>query len=143
MEEKDGSLPTQETYPDVQKLVTEGDALKPVQPSFIGVGAGMNPAPPFYPAMFMTVYAGPDVMSRGVFAPPVRAVPPREQDDAEKAAPVAGPGEKTCPACGAVLPADARFCHECGALQRRFCPHCGAACGEKDAFCADCGEKLV
>ena len=58
--------------------------------------------------------------------------------------------EILCPNCNAVLPADAKFCPECGEKITRpsppktltNCPKCGAKLPEGAKFCPECGEKL-
>jgi membrane protease subunit (stomatin/prohibitin family) len=51
---------------------------------------------------------------------------------------------KTCPACGANLSANAKFCSECGKPlpTNKFCSNCGAKVGTNAKFCPECGEKL-
>lgn len=63
-------------------------------------------------------------------------------------------GIAQCPKCGANLPANAAFCHSCGAkLERdsavsgsntaqRCCPVCHAMVDAGNAFCNHCGAKL-
>jgi class 3 adenylate cyclase/tetratricopeptide (TPR) repeat protein len=47
-----------------------------------------------------------------------------------------------CPSCAAAVPADAKFCHECGArMTQRSCPSCGAPV-ERGRFCNECGAAL-
>lgn len=50
--------------------------------------------------------------------------------------------ERTCAACGAALPAGAKFCPECGAGVKYTCPKCGAAVAPSAKFCPECGEKI-
>lgn len=59
------------------------------------------------------------------------------------------PQRKTvCPACGAKLPANAKFCLECGmkieqpAENEMICPACGKKT-PKGKFCMECGAPLV
>ena len=47
-----------------------------------------------------------------------------------------------CPACGAVLAADARFCPACGTSLAVTCPACGRAAERDHRFCAGCGRPL-
>ncbi len=47
-----------------------------------------------------------------------------------------------CAACGAVLPANAKFCPECGAYVKRVCPECGAELAPSSKFCPECGKKI-
>ncbi len=51
--------------------------------------------------------------------------------------------EKVC-SCGAVNPAKAKFCTECGSKLslKSFCSHCGAEVKKNAKFCSDCGTKL-
>lgn len=54
-----------------------------------------------------------------------------------------GKNTKTCPACGAVINAGAKFCGECGAaLGDRFCEHCGEKLAPGAKFCSQCGKKV-
>ncbi len=50
---------------------------------------------------------------------------------------------KQC-SCGAVNPAKAKFCVECGAKlnQKAYCSHCGAEVKKNAKFCSECGTKL-
>ena len=64
---------------------------------------------------------------------------------------VTSPIEKTndskCSKCGSTLPANAKFCLECGAKieplsdNEMICPHCGQKTA-KGKFCIECGVKL-
>ena len=47
-----------------------------------------------------------------------------------------------CGQCGAVSPADKRFCGECGATLPRACTTCGAALEAGKRFCGDCGAPV-
>ena len=63
----------------------------------------------------------------------------------------------TCPACGAEVIGEHRFCPQCGvnlkeaaaekkaasAPQERRCPQCGSVVQENSRFCPDCGKTLV
>ena len=48
----------------------------------------------------------------------------------------------SCPACGATVGPEARFCAQCGTSLTGMCPQCGAATPPKASFCADCGRPL-
>ncbi|MBN2800519.1 MAG: zinc ribbon domain-containing protein [Deltaproteobacteria bacterium] len=49
----------------------------------------------------------------------------------------------SCGACGAALPAGARFCHSCGQPTGPApCPACGAETAPDAAFCGACGASL-
>ena len=66
----------------------------------------------------------------------------------------AGAGNQTsaemskCPNCGNVLPANAKFCLECGtkieqlAANEMICPACGKKT-PRGKFCMECGQPLV
>ena len=47
-----------------------------------------------------------------------------------------------CGQCGALSPADKRFCGECGTMLPRACTTCGAALEVGKRFCGDCGAQL-
>ncbi len=49
-----------------------------------------------------------------------------------------------CVACGKPIPADSRFCPECGAPQSVAvkCPKCGREVQPGTKFCPECGEKI-
>ncbi len=47
-----------------------------------------------------------------------------------------------CVRCGAVNPADHRFCSECGSALVAACPACGHANPPTHRFCSDCGAAL-
>lgn len=49
--------------------------------------------------------------------------------------------EQHCPACGAALPAGARFCMACGAALARRCPACGTEVPAGAQFCPACGAR--
>src|SRR5579863_2962152 len=49
---------------------------------------------------------------------------------------------KACPGCQAAIPAEARFCPQCGAPQALACPSCGHANATGSKFCAQCGTKF-
>ena len=46
--------------------------------------------------------------------------------------------------CGAAIPADSKFCPECGepVSKEKFCPNCGAKTNNIVKFCPDCGNKF-
>ena len=48
----------------------------------------------------------------------------------------------TCSACGAVNPAEKRFCGDCGTPLVSRCPSCGASNPPGKRFCGDCGTTL-
>ena len=50
--------------------------------------------------------------------------------------------EITCPACGAIEQAGARFCSACGTALQVVCPNCGETQSLSAAFCANCGSPL-
>ncbi|MBO7369404.1 MAG: SPFH domain-containing protein [Clostridia bacterium] len=47
-----------------------------------------------------------------------------------------------CANCGATLPANAKFCPECGQKQQAVCPECGKSIPVGAKFCPECGKKL-
>ena len=49
-----------------------------------------------------------------------------------------------CTACGAAIPAGAKFCPECGTKQNagNYCGNCGTAVPAGTKFCPECGTKL-
>ncbi|MDD6311205.1 MAG: SPFH domain-containing protein [Firmicutes bacterium] len=47
-----------------------------------------------------------------------------------------------CPNCGNSLPANAKFCMECGQPLANICPNCGANVPQGGKFCLECGTKL-
>ena len=51
----------------------------------------------------------------------------------------------TCPKCGHVNPAGAKFCLECGSKLEvgRVCPSCGKVNPPNAKFCLECGTRLV
>ena len=63
-------------------------------------------------------------------------------------APAAEPQTVKCPKCGNPLPANAKFCLECGtkmeilAENEMICPACGKKT-PKGKFCMECGHPLV
>lgn len=56
--------------------------------------------------------------------------------------PAAPAAQAFCSACGAGMPAGAKFCPECGANQgKAVCTGCGAALDAGAKFCPECGAK--
>jgi len=55
------------------------------------------------------------------------------------------PATKKCPKCGADVPADAKFCLNCGAklVETITCPKCKAEVPKGAKFCPNCGANLV
>ncbi len=53
-----------------------------------------------------------------------------------------GAVNKTCPACGAVLHGNPKFCPECGQNLKPTCPNCGTEVKANAKFCPECGSKL-
>jgi RNA polymerase subunit RPABC4/transcription elongation factor Spt4 len=49
---------------------------------------------------------------------------------------------KTCPSCRGDIPADSRFCPQCGTPQALDCAACGHVNGAGSRFCTQCGAKL-
>ncbi|MBC7128905.1 MAG: SPFH domain-containing protein [Thermoplasmatales archaeon] len=50
---------------------------------------------------------------------------------------------KACVKCGAIIPADAKFCPSCGARQEKIeCPNCKASLPADAKFCSNCGAAL-
>jgi class 3 adenylate cyclase/transcriptional regulator with XRE-family HTH domain/tetratricopeptide (TPR) repeat protein len=47
-----------------------------------------------------------------------------------------------CPACGAMVPADKRFCGQCGTATSRICAACGVENPPDNRFCSACGAAL-
>jgi membrane protease subunit (stomatin/prohibitin family) len=48
-----------------------------------------------------------------------------------------------CPNCNATIPANSKFCPECGTnLADKACPECGTANAPNAKFCTNCGTKL-
>ena len=90
----------------------------------MGVGFGMG-------AGIAQNFAG---MAQGIFGAPAQ----------QPAQPAAQGGEAPCPACGAPIPAGAKFCMNCGQARpvARFCPECGTKCQDGAKFCMNCGSKL-
>jgi membrane protease subunit (stomatin/prohibitin family) len=77
------------------------------------------------------------------------AMNPQQQQQPQQAAPKAAPAAATmtCPACGKTIPADSKFCPECGAKIEApavvYCPECGTANTAGSKFCTNCGHKLT
>ncbi len=56
----------------------------------------------------------------------------------------AGPPPVKCPSCGGDVPADSKFCPNCGAKmpEPSKCPNCGADVPVGAKFCPSCGTKI-
>ena len=50
---------------------------------------------------------------------------------------------KDCVNCGAKINKNAKFCAECGAVQKLTCPKCNAEIPTGAKFCTNCGEKII
>jgi predicted amidophosphoribosyltransferase len=50
----------------------------------------------------------------------------------------------TCPSCNAPLPANVKFCPECGAkiASEAHCTECGAKINPGAKFCGECGASV-
>ena len=57
-------------------------------------------------------------------------------------APAAAAHAYPCPSCGKSVPADDRFCANCGTAVQRVCPSCGVARPGNDLFCSHCGTRM-
>lgn len=49
----------------------------------------------------------------------------------------------TCAHCEHAIPADARFCDNCGTAQRRPCSYCGHSLPLRARFCSHCGQPQL
>ncbi|MDG6964286.1 MAG: zinc ribbon domain-containing protein, partial [Nitrososphaerota archaeon] len=61
---------------------------------------------------------------------------------------------RSCPNCGSIISATAKFCPNCGATMAsqqgpqapagssKFCPNCGSPVTAGSKFCNSCGTKL-
>ncbi len=57
--------------------------------------------------------------------------------------PIASAQTRTCPNCQATIPANSKFCPECGVnLTERQCPKCKAQNPPGTKFCSNCGTAL-
>ena len=65
----------------------------------------------------------------------------KELCEAAKQADMQEQGSNDCIQCGVPLPADAKFCHKCGAKQESSCPQCGALLLSSAKFCHKCGAQ--
>ncbi len=92
-----------------------------------------------------------DVIGLGVGMAAATAVAPQigEMFKAPAASEAPSVAEEKCAKCGAALPANAKFCLECGEKvaptlpeEMIACPECGKAVS-KSKFCSECGHKLV
>lgn len=65
-----------------------------------------------------------------------------QQQQGQGTAPAAG--TITCPNCSAQMPADAKFCSNCGQKLEGagFCKNCGAKLAPDAKFCSSCGTKV-
>ena len=63
---------------------------------------------------------------------------------APETAPAPEGGSTPCTACGAAMPAGAKFCMNCGQARptARFCPECGTKAQDGARFCMNCGARL-
>lgn len=104
--------------------------------------------------MTITGGVGGDMIGLGVGMAAAGAVAPQLGEMFKGFAPSASPTANTvteakCAQCGAVLPANAKFCLECGEkvaspipTDTVVCPECGSTVA-KGKFCPECGHKFV
>ncbi|MBR2337804.1 MAG: SPFH domain-containing protein [Clostridia bacterium] len=92
--------------------------------AFVGAGVGMGAG------------MGMGGMLANVFAQPMQQQPNQQ--------PVQHAAGAACCSCGKPLPANSKFCPECGAQQpvAKFCMECGAKIDPNAKFCANCGHKI-
>lgn len=85
-----------------------------------------------------------DVVGLGVGLAAAGAVVPQIAEMFKGISPVSAEQTESviCPACGKVLPADAKFCLECGAAQALKCHACGMDIPAGAKFCLNCGKKI-
>ncbi len=50
---------------------------------------------------------------------------------------------RACPSCASDIPADSKFCPQCGTPQASACASCGHANAAGSKFCGQCGAKLA
>ena len=84
---------------------------------------------------FMGIGIGQDIAgaaSTSTIIPPE----PKEEKKVEESNTI------TCPKCKAVIPADSKFCSNCGTKISKVCPKCGHEVDLDDKFCPNCGENL-
>lgn len=94
----------------------------------LGMGAGMGMGAALAGAM------------RDAFGTPA----PQGQGNQQQGQSSQAPTTMTCPNCKATIPADSKFCPECGAnLQQVICPKCQTPNPPGSKFCINCGEKLT
>ena len=73
---------------------------------------------------------------------------PQASADPNAQPPQTNSATKLCPECGAQVPANAKFCTNCGhkfeqqAPKTSFCPECGEKIEGDPKFCPHCGHKL-
>ena len=118
---------------DVQKAYAEGLGNMTISGSsggvagdMIGLGVGMAAAGAVAPQL--------GEMFKGFSSPTAPATPAQAEPEAK------------CVKCGAALPANAKFCFECGekvvSADMVVCPECGNTVA-KGKFCPECGHKFI
>lgn len=96
----------------------------------IGLGAGMN----------LGALMGQALQQQAPALPPAL---PQAEKPKTPAATSGATATKKCPQCGAAMPANAKFCSECGtSLLPATCPQCGHAVTPGAKFCIECGAAL-
>ncbi len=124
---------------EVQKAYAEG--IGNMGPSISGGGGGS--------VVGDMIGLGVGMTAMGAIAPQVgemmKGMNPNPNGDKQANA---NSGQTTCPKCGSTLPANAKFCLECGSKVQEIasdevvCPHCGNKT-KKGKFCSECGQLLV
>jgi membrane protease subunit (stomatin/prohibitin family) len=101
----------------------------------LGLGAGVGLGAGMAQIIAQSMQQGPASGSGGTTTQPDPAQP--------GATPTPAAATLTCWNCNAQIPANSRFCPECGASQQaKTCPNCQTSNPPNAKFCNNCGTKL-
>lgn len=127
-----GALGNLDQYMKFQTAEAIRDAAKN-EGGMAGMGAGMGAGVGIGQAMAATMGG----MMQQQSAPQQNVYQPAPQPQAQPAAQMIN-----CPHCNHSVPANSKFCPECGQSTKKTCPKCNHPIEGNPKFCSECGQVL-